>query len=65
MPIALNVEVSAMSSPGKQPGEPAQEIRMRAAVVFEIGKPPVYSEFKEATPSEGEVRAGGLGAARQ
>ena len=29
---------------------------MKAAVVWEAGNSPVYSEFEEPTPREGEVR---------
>jgi NADPH:quinone reductase-like Zn-dependent oxidoreductase len=29
--------------------------QMKAGVVFEVGKPPVYSEFKEPIPLDGEV----------
>src|SRR5579883_3213547 len=28
---------------------------MKAGVVFEVGKPPVYSEFKDPIPMDGEV----------
>lgn len=32
------------------------EICMKAAIVLEAGKTPVYSDFKEPVPAEGEVR---------